>query len=127
MKITKRKLRKLILKEMDMMTMGQVAGGVIMAIASLFLVLGPIALHGLMDGYMRGLFSENELRKMHELSQQDPEMGKQYMESILVEKGYDSESGMLPTHHTVGRDTQPARDYTRQYGDILPPSDFDID
>jgi len=89
-KITKRKLRKLILKEMDMMTMGQVAGGVIMSIVPLFLVFGPIVLHGLMDGYMRGLFSENELRKMHELSKQDPGMGKQYMESILAEKGYDS-------------------------------------
>tara|TARA_R100001510_G_C7486894_1_gene96405 strand:- start:20 stop:403 length:384 start_codon:yes stop_codon:yes gene_type:complete len=127
MKITKRQLRKLILKEMDMTTMGQVAGGIIMSIASLFLVLGPIALHGLLDGYMRGLFSENELRKMHELSQQNPGLGKQYMESILAEKGYDNESGMLPTHHTAGRDTQPARDYTSQYGDILPPSDFDID
>ena len=99
-----------LLKEMDMMTMGQVAGGLIMSIASLFLILGPIALHGLMDGYMRGLFSENELRKIHELSQQDPAMGKQYMESILAEKGYDRDGGMLPTHHTAGRDTQPAKD-----------------
>ena len=116
-----------LLREMDMMTLGQVAGGVIMSIASLFLILGPIALHGLMDGYIRGLFSENELRKMYELSRQDPEMGKQYMESILTEKGYDRGSGMLPTHHTAGRDAQPARDYTSQHGDILPPSDFDID
>jgi len=125
MKLTRKQVRRLILKEMDMMTVGQVAGGVIMSIVPLFLVFGPIVLHGLMDGYMRGLFSENELRKMHELSKQDPEMGKQYMESVLTEKGY--ETGILPTHHTAGRDTQPARDYTDVYGDILPPSNFDVD
>ena len=88
MKITRKQVRKLILKEMDMMTMGQIAGGIIMSIASLFLVLGPIALHSLMDGYMRGLFYESELKKMHELSKEDPKKGKQYMEYVLMKKGY---------------------------------------
>ena len=113
-----------LLREMDMMTMGQIAGGVIMSIASLFLVLGPIALHSLMDGYMKGLFSENELRKMHELSKEDPEKGKQYMEHVLMKKGYRMDASGVPVHAASNRRSAfYAQDYTKKHGDI----DFDPD
>jgi hypothetical protein len=146
MKLTKRKLRKILLKEMDLMGMGIDMGQVMQAVqgllaaglslgavmVALLSMLGPVMFNGFIDGYYRGLFSENEFKRFVDLQKTDPEAAKRYADRIITTKGYsapsESEYGQ-PVHLATGEvDARHARDYTAQHGDIdFDPYDDDLD
>lgn len=129
--LNRRKLRKMILKEMDMMSMGVdpqmimqafqallALGTMGAAFVGLLAMLGPVMFHGFLDGYFRGLFSENEYQRFTELSKTDPEAAKRYADEILRRKGYDPSGGPVPRHSSGDIDARHAQDYTREFGDI---------
>lgn len=137
--LNRRKLRKMILKEMDMMSMGVdpqmimqafqtllTLGTMGAAFVGLLAMLGPIMFHGFLDSYFRGLFSENEYKRFTELTKTDPEAAKRYADEILRRKGYDPGSpGGVPLYRgnseTGEIDASYAQNYTDEHGDI----DFD--
>ena len=88
------------------------------AFVGLLVMLGPIMFHGFLDGYFRGLFSNNEYKRFTQLSQTDPEAAKKYADEILRRKGYDPSSGSVPRHFSGDIDTRHAQDYTKEFGDI---------
>jgi len=93
MKINRKTIKKMILKEMDLMGMDMdTAYSVMMGMfsiasfgavfVSMLLMLGPIMFSNLIDQYYRGMFTDEEFEEFVRLSRTDPESAKRFAERI---------------------------------------------
>ena len=117
MMITRRKLRRLVLTEMDMMT----TGNIIVGIAAAFVTLGPVVLHKLMDAYFQGRFTSEELAQLRRTANSNPDEAEALMAQILgdsIDHGHDSRGDSFNQYDTSKFDDE---DY-----DFLPHSGLDF-
>lgn len=147
MRMTRRQMRKMILKEMDMMGMGadpsliehaknvlEIGMGMGLTLAPLILILltiplSPGLLFQMLESYHRDLLTEAEFKEMHRIynEEKNPERARAYFDSVVRAKGYDNDR-MGPRHMASGRrDATYAQDYSAEHGDILPPTSFEFD
>jgi len=86
MNIDRKKIRKMILQEMDMMDMGSVSSLAV----SVIMILGPISMFlaaKFLDLYMQGLFSHEDMLRIRSSEDPEAEMGKVMKEKNL-ERGF---------------------------------------
>lgn len=147
MRMTRRQMRKMILKEMDMMGMAadpsliehaknilEIGMGMGIALAPLILMLltiplSPGLLFHMLESYHRDLLTEAEFKEMHRIlnEEKSPERARAYFDSVVRAKGYDNDR-MGPRHIGSGRrDATYAQEYSAEHGDILPPTSFEFD
>lgn len=147
MRMTRRQMRKMILKEMDMMGMGadpsliehaknvlEIGVGMGLTLAPLILILltiplSPGLLFHVLESYHRDLLTEAEFKEMHRIynEEKNPERARAYFDSVVSAKGYDNDR-MGPRHVASGRrDASYAQAYSSEHGDILTPTSFEFD
>ena len=85
MKLTRKKLKKIILKEMfdDPAAVTDVAMTVAMIVSALA-PLGLVVLHSFLDSYMRGIYTPEDLERI----KNSPDPAREN-EMVLSEKGYE--------------------------------------